>query len=83
MSSGLNTEAALKFKPQVLKNSEASSDSGHKDGLGPEGSIILSYDVQVASNGFFVTVIYTEDIPDERHVVQTMDEVIEILRSTF
>ena len=83
-STELNSEAALKFLP--LTSSKTGSTAGptlkDEDG-GPDGDI-LSYDIQVGLNGFFMTIVFSDaETPDARYILQTMDEVIELLRGTF
>lgn len=78
-SSQQNTEAAVKFLRPVSSTSTGDKGPIDKDGDGPSGSDIHHFDIQVGLNGFFVTVDYL-DMLEERYVVQTMDEVIELLR---
>lgn len=53
-----------------------------KDKDGDESlSETMSIDVQVALNGYFVTISYSDlDTPDERYVLSTSDEVLELMR---
>ena len=79
---GQSTEAAIKLLPRNSSNENKFSDGGPIDKDGFEGSaFVRNYVVEVALNGFFVTITYDDlDTPDLRYVVQSMDEVIEILR---
>lgn len=78
----VRTQSAVKILNNVSKLNDK-IDTKDKDGDdGP--SDIMAFDVQVALNGFFVTISYCDiELADERHVVQTMDEVVELLRSKF
>lgn len=82
-NSSLNTEALLKFPPQV--SSIKKDDPMLKDGDGGgERADVLQYLIEVALNGFMVTITYDLiDVPDEKYVCQNMDEVAEILKKKF
>jgi hypothetical protein len=83
-SSGLNTEAAIKLLHQVSSISNSSGPHLKDGDGGGEGPCVLNYVIEVAVNGFFVTVCFDDmEVPDLRLIVQTMDEVIEILRGNF
>lgn len=78
----LNTEAALKLMPQALKPIKSQKEPEHGDGDGgpPDGAVI-KYEIEVAENGFFVTICWSApDIADSRYIVHTMAEVIELLK---
>lgn len=81
MSSQNENRAVKLFPvPGSGKTSESNFETMFKDEFDGVGTV-LQYTVEVAFNGFFVTISYEEpEIPDERYVVQTMDEVIELLR---
>lgn len=75
-----STEAAIKLLPLTSSKSKTTDDGPiDKNGF-DDMQLVRSYYVEVALNGFYVTVIFEDDIPDLRYVVQHMDEVIEILR---
>lgn len=86
MSSALNTEAAIKFLPLNSKDSNT-SDGGptDKDGFGPGGSDLLSINIEVALNGFYVifNIATPEGIAQENYVAATIDEVFELIRGNF
>lgn len=82
-SSGLNMEAAIKFLPRVSSNEKYEPE--FKDGDGGGGpSDVLQFLIEVALNGFMVTITYDDlGVPDEKYIVQTMDEVTELLKKKF
>lgn len=79
-----STEAAIRLFPRASsKNKETDEGPIDKDGF-DGSSMVQTYIVEVALNGFFVTVIFDDlGTPDLRYVVQTMDEVVEIMRGNF
>lgn len=83
-SSELNMEAAIKLL-HPLSSTKPLKDNTPMDGDGDDGDgpEVLSFLIEVAMNGFMVTVTYVDDTPDLRVVVQTMDEVVEALRGHF
>jgi hypothetical protein len=82
--SDLNTEAAIRFLHSVSSKNE---DSGpiDKDGTGGGfSSGIYSFQIEIAINGFFVSINYLDpEILDERYIVETIDEVFELVRAKF
>lgn len=71
--------------PQNFSKSK-STEGGPTDKDGFEGPPfgVLNYVIEVALNGFFVTVVFDDpETPDLRYVVTTMDEVIHIMRGNF
>lgn len=75
-----STEAAIKLLPRASK-SEQVHDGGPIDKDGFDGmQLVRSYYIEVALNGFFVTIVFNDDTPDLRYVVQDMSEVVEILK---
>lgn len=83
-SSDLNTEAAIKFLHPLSSKQE---DSGpiDKDGTGGGSSSgVHSFQIEVAINGFFVSINYSDpDVPDERYIVETIDEVFKLIQAKF
>jgi hypothetical protein len=79
-----STEAVLKFPPPASSSSKSNGPSFKDgDGDGPM-SDVQTFTIEVALNGFFVTIIYDDfEIGNERYVVETMDEVVELLRKKF
>jgi hypothetical protein len=76
-------EAAIKLFPSYNLEDQSDGEPPTKDeDGGPED--ILQYLIEVGSNGMFVTITYASpEIPDERFVVHTMAEAIELLKSTL
>ena len=80
-SQDLNLEAVLKFPPPLKSAPDASTSFKDGDGDGDDLEGIRCFDIQVGLNGFFVSIIFeSPEIADERFIVGTMEEVIEILR---
>lgn len=79
----MHTEAVLKFEP-LAKNKSKIKEPMHGDGDGDDGEIapVRSYVVEVAMNGYYVT-ITRESYEEERWVVQTMEEVIELIQGNI
>lgn len=78
----LSAEAAIRLFPQQNNQFDEDIDPPTKDedGAPPE---ILQYLIEVGSNGMFVTISYSDiDKPDERFIVHTLDEAIELMRTT-
>lgn len=86
MSSALNTEAAIKFLPLNSKDFKT-SDGGptDKDGFEPGGTDLLSVNIEVALNGFYVifSIATPEGIAQDNYVAATIDEVFELIRGNF
>jgi hypothetical protein len=82
-STSHEAEAAVKLIRPTFKSTK--SDPQFKDGEEPPPpDHVMSYDIQVGINGFFVTISYSDiEVPDERYIAHTMDEVVELLRSSF
>lgn len=76
-----STEAAIKLLPlNSSKNKLSDKEPIDKDGS-DDMQLVRSYYVEVALNGYFVTVVFDDDFtPDLRYVVTHMDEVVEILK---
>lgn len=84
-SSNLNTEAAIKFLPLASsKDGVKSGGPTDKDGFDPGGTEVLQFIVDIALNGFLITIVYIDqEIPDEKYIAETMDEVSELMKSKF
>lgn len=66
--------------PRLAKSN---TDPVIKDGDGdePPPGETMSASVEVALNGYFVTISYADiDVADERYVLNTVEEVLDLLR---
>lgn len=84
VNSEMHTEAVLKFQPLASSKIKDSS-AGPTDKDGFEGnSDVFNFAIEVALNGFFVIISYVSpEIPDERYIVHTLDEVVALLQEKF
>ena len=87
-NSGLSTEAVLKLPPRTFSTplTEVPKDGGPTDKDGNDGTPpeVFNYVIEVALNGFFLVITYNDpEMPDERYVFQSLDEVIQCLKDTF
>lgn len=82
-SSEMHTEAVLKFQPLTSSKPNA-KDPMFGDGDGDDGEIspVRSYVIEVAMNGFFVT-ITREDYSEDRYIVNAMEEVLELIQGNI
>jgi hypothetical protein len=75
------SEAVLKFTPQTLKKI-AEKGPIDKDGDGDDPSNITMITIEIALNGFVVTILL-DDGSEEKYVETDFDQVLSSLRSRF
>lgn len=77
-----STEAAVKLLHQASSTKTSDGGPTDKDGFEGSGTDVDSFFIDVASNGFLLT-INCEDGLQEKTVHEHLDEVLEIIRTRF
>lgn len=79
MNSELSMEAAIKLVPQASKTSDGGPT--FKDEDGDEDTSVGFFHIDVAINGYVLTISYNnQEIADEVYVVQNIEEAFELIR---
>lgn len=80
-----NTEAVLKFRPQVSSGNNKFSEGGPTDKDGVDAPFgVLNYVIEVAMNGYFLTIVFDDpEVPDLRFVLEDFEQVIHVMRGNF